>query len=105
MLPCLFGDYLMSTIHSATQTRSKAYLKRLRNIYWRKLVDAGMPDRAAKSIAGAIARYDLAHTIPSPRHQQLISRYCTAIVRAKLWRLDLLIGNPPALHDMSSSAS
>ncbi|MEM9150254.1 MAG: hypothetical protein AAGB19_07345, partial [Cyanobacteria bacterium P01_F01_bin.3] len=62
----------------------------LRNIYWRKLMQAGISPQTAKVIAGAIATYDLNRAGPSKREQQLISCYCTAIAQAKLWRLELL---------------
>ncbi|MEM9908793.1 MAG: hypothetical protein AAF921_27670 [Cyanobacteria bacterium P01_D01_bin.44] len=76
-------------------------VNQLRNIYWRKLMQAGISPRTAKAIAGAIATYDLEHIRPSKREQQLISYYCTAIAQAKLWRLELLLADAPQRHRSS----
>jgi hypothetical protein len=65
----------------------------LRNIYWRKLIQVGIPSAEAKQIADAIANYDTQRQIPTYQQKQLIGHYCTSIAQARLWRLELLMGN------------
>lgn len=66
-------------------------VRRIRPIYWRKLVEAGVPVHAADIIATAIAQYDAVRKVPSSHQQHLISEYCRFICRADLWRSQLLI--------------
>ncbi|MEO1399797.1 MAG: hypothetical protein AAFV72_00925 [Cyanobacteria bacterium J06635_1] len=73
-------------------------VNQLRNIYWRKLMNAGIPSGAAKVIAGAISSHDLDRLAPSKQQQQLISYYCPAIAQANLWRLELLLTHPLQHH-------
>jgi hypothetical protein len=65
----------------------------LRNIYWRKLLQVGIPSSEAKLIAEAIANFDTRQQIPTGQQKQLIGHYCTFIAQARLWRLELLIGD------------
>lgn len=73
--------------------KSRAMTKPTREIfpvYWRKLIEVGVPIEAAKVIAWTIASYDRAQKTP-PRHRQIIiSHYCRFICRAELWRAGLL---------------
>ena len=84
----------MMTGTTVVNTPTKSKRKSIREvvpIYWRRLIEVGIPINAAKTIAWAIARYDAAHKIPSHTQQLLISRYCPFICRARLWRQDLLL--------------
>jgi hypothetical protein len=59
-------------------------------VYWRKLIEVGVPIDAAKAIAWAIVRFDAAQILPSHEQQQLLTQYCRFICRAGLWRSGLL---------------
>ncbi|MEO1591298.1 MAG: hypothetical protein AAFU71_08405 [Cyanobacteria bacterium J06632_22] len=63
----------------------------LRDIYWRKLVEAGIPTHEAKQIANAIALYDLHQTPPTDDQKLLMGTYCVAMSEANLWRLELML--------------
>lgn len=63
----------------------------LRNLYWRQLIQVGIPAEDARAIAEAIAGYDAQQAIPNRYQKQLIGHYCTLVARARLWRLDLLL--------------
>ena len=60
-------------------------------IYWRRLIEVGIPIDAAQMIAWAIARYDKAKKLPPHQQQRLIRQYCHFICRAELWRSGLLL--------------
>ena len=66
-------------------------VRRTRPVYWRKLVEAGVPVHAADAIAKAIAQYDAVRKAPSSDQQDLINEYCRFICRANLWRSQLLM--------------
>lgn len=55
-------------------------------IYWRKLIEVGVPINEAQIIGWAIARYDIGRQLPSPAQQELIQEYCRFVCRAGLWR-------------------
>lgn len=60
-------------------------------VYWRRLIEVGVPIDIARVIAWAIARYDAATKLPEPAEKALISRYCRYICRADLWSAGLLL--------------
>jgi hypothetical protein len=62
-------------------------------IYWRRLIEIGVPIDAAQTIAWAIVRYDAAQIAPTLQQQQLLRQYCRFICRAGLWRSQLLSGH------------
>lgn len=66
-------------------------VRQTRPVYWRKLVEAGVPIHAADAIAKAIAQYDAVRQAPSSDQQTLINEYCRFICRANLWRSQLLV--------------
>lgn len=66
-------------------------VRQTRPVYWRKLVEAGVPIHAADVIAKAIAQYDAVRQAPSSDQQTLINEYCRFICRANLWRSQLLV--------------
>ncbi|NET10276.1 MAG: hypothetical protein F6K16_37370 [Symploca sp. SIO2B6] len=59
-------------------------------VYWRRLVEVGVPVQAADILAKAIAQYDAVRQVPNTKEQQLIHEYCRFICRAELWRSQLL---------------
>jgi hypothetical protein len=80
----------------APQRVRRIAIREIVPIYWRRLIEVGVPINAAKVIAWAIARYDVVHKVPEPGQQVLISQYCRFICRAQLWRSDLLLA--PVRH-------
>lgn len=81
-----------TTIATESTRRSRRIaIREIVPIYWRKLIEVGVPINVAKSIAWAIVRYDVVHKVPTPMQQALISQYCRFICRAQLWRSDLLL--------------
>ncbi|NEP54721.1 MAG: hypothetical protein F6K65_40410 [Moorea sp. SIO3C2] len=80
--------------HSRQEIRQmllRRRVRRTRPIYWRKLVEVGVPIHAADVISKAIAQYDAVRQVPSSSQQHLINEYCRFICRADLWRSQLLI--------------
>lgn len=68
-------------------------VRRTLPIYWRKLVEVGVPVDVANVIAKAIAQYDAVRQMPTSNQQHLINEYCRYICRADLWRSQLLISH------------
>lgn len=68
-------------------------VRRTLPIYWRKLVEVGVPVDVANVIAKAIAQYDAVRQMPTSEQQHLINSYCRFICRADLWRSQLLISH------------
>ena len=58
--------------------------------YWQKLVKAGVPFNEARSIAAAIAKFDVAHRQPNDEQRSLIIQHSLLICRAELWRTGLV---------------
>ncbi|NJN86667.1 MAG: hypothetical protein HC881_10570 [Leptolyngbyaceae cyanobacterium SL_7_1] len=71
-------------------TNSRKTVREVTPVYWRKLIEVGVPIDAARIIAWAIARYDLGKRLPTAYQQGLIQRYCRFVCRAELWRVNLL---------------
>jgi hypothetical protein len=63
-------------------------------IYWRRLIELGIPINEAKIIAWAIVRYDAAGVLPNLPQQQLLRHYSRFICRAGLWRSAMLPTTP-----------
>ncbi|MGJ3252074.1 MAG: hypothetical protein ACFE0J_13220 [Elainellaceae cyanobacterium] len=66
-------------------------IQETKSIYWRRLIEVGVPVEAANMIAWAIAYYDVAKELPTAQQRALISYYCRFICRAELWRRQLLL--------------
>jgi hypothetical protein len=81
---------------SPDQARSIAITliaKRVMYVYWRRLRRVEVPPDQARRIARSIAKYDVMEQAPTPQQQRLIQRYCPAICRAGLWRVELLLSS------------
>ncbi len=66
-------------------------IRKMRPVYWRRLVEVGVPIHIADVIADAIAQYDARRRYPTRVQQSLIKEYCRFICRAELWRSQLLL--------------
>lgn len=66
-------------------------IRKIRPVYWRRLVEVGVPVQVADVIAKAIAQYDASRQQPNPVQQHLIREYCRFVCRAELWRSQLLV--------------
>ncbi|TVQ19753.1 MAG: hypothetical protein EA367_10540 [Leptolyngbya sp. DLM2.Bin15] len=60
-------------------------------VYWRRLIEVGVPLQNAKDIAEIIAAYDVLRQAPLPSQISLLKQHCRYICRAELWRPKLLI--------------
>ncbi|MBD2463858.1 hypothetical protein H6G89_22920 [Oscillatoria sp. FACHB-1407] len=81
-----------------TVTRAKTNQQPIREIvpiYWRRLIEVGVPIDVAHILAFAIARYDIAKRLPDAAQRVLISQYSRFLCRAELWRAKLLL---PVAH-------
>jgi hypothetical protein len=76
---------------SVARLQNKAWLKTKAVLFWRCLMQQGVPYHDARHIAIAIAKYDVNHKYPNPRQKALIMQYSALVCRAKLWRSRLLI--------------
>jgi len=74
-----------------TQKAPRKPLREIAPIYWRQLIEVGVPIDAANAIAWVIVRYEVAHRRPSPEQARLLEYYCSLICRAGLWRSHLLL--------------
>jgi hypothetical protein len=68
--------------------------KRVMVVYWQRLIRVDVPAVEARRIARAIAKYDIMGMHPPVAYQALIRRYCPAVCRAGLWRVELLLPDP-----------
>ena len=85
-------DYLQQ-LHRFLVTQKRRNQKSARQkmpVYWRKLIEAGVPIDEAKLLAWAIVRFEVAQISPTPDQQQLLRQYCRFVCRAGLWRSNLL---------------
>ncbi|NJL85697.1 MAG: hypothetical protein HC886_06500 [Leptolyngbyaceae cyanobacterium SM1_1_3] len=73
------------------RAEQNAYVKQIGIAYWMKLVREGVPKSDARTIAAAIAKYDVAKRPPSSEQKALIVHYSPLICRAQLWRTSLLL--------------
>lgn len=83
-----------SSTKSNIKSNSKISARELMPIYWRKLIELGVPINEAKAIAWIVARYDVACKVPGPHQQLLVRQYCRFLCRAGLWRASLLLTLP-----------
>lgn len=82
--------------HSRQEIKQMLLRRRVRQtqpVYWRKLVEVGVPLHAADIISKAIAQYDAVRQVPSSQQKHLINEYCRFICRADLWRSQLLMSH------------
>jgi len=86
-----------SKINQKSRFRRKM-IREVAPVYWRRLIEVGVPIDSARIIAWAIARYDAATKLPEPAEKALIRRYCRYICRADLWSAGLLL-EPSWLED------
>ncbi|MBD2092205.1 hypothetical protein H6F67_20350 [Microcoleus sp. FACHB-1515] len=85
-------DYLQH-LHQFLVTQKQRTQRSARQkmpVYWRQLIEVGVPIDTAKLLAWAIVRYEVAKIIPTPQQQQLLRHYSRFICRAGLWRSNLL---------------
>ena len=60
-------------------------------LYCYKLMQQGIPYSEARSIASAIAKFDVLQRDPSAKQKQLIMKNSARVCRAHLWRSNLLL--------------
>ncbi|MEM9266059.1 MAG: hypothetical protein AAGA46_11095 [Cyanobacteria bacterium P01_F01_bin.13] len=72
------------------QCKQVLKIKHVGSTYWQQLIHIGIPKQDARSIAVAIAKYDVAQCHPHAMQKQLISHYSSLVCRANLWRAGLL---------------
>jgi hypothetical protein len=77
-------------------------IREIAPIYWRKLIEVGVPIDVAHILAFAIARYDIAKRFPDKAQRLLIEEYSRFICRAELWRAKLLL---PTAHSVTHSVT
>jgi hypothetical protein len=80
-----------SNLELVDRLQHKAWLKTKVVLYWRCLMQQGVPYQDARHIAIAIAKYDVNKKCPNPQQTALIMQYSPLICRAKLWRSKLLL--------------
>lgn len=95
MVTTLNGDNQPSPQKSFTKQQIKriwhrSQMRKMLPVYWRRLVEVGVPTHIADVIAKAIAQYDASRKRPNAVQQHLIREYCRFICRAELWRSQLL---------------
>jgi hypothetical protein len=93
MLACDWRD-LTSLGVSPEEARMIArtlIIKRLIGIYYRRLTQTNVPTDAARSIARAVAKYDVLEILPTLSQQNLLHHHCPAICRSGLWRAEMLL--------------
>jgi hypothetical protein len=76
---------------ASPQRRRRRSVREITPVYWRRLIETGMPLQTANVVAWAIARYDVGRKLPEPMECKLIKRYSRFICRAGLWRSQLLL--------------
>lgn len=72
------------------QCKQVLKIKQMGSGYLQQLLTIGIPLEAARSIAVAIAKYDVAQCRPHDLQRQLICHYSAFVCRANLWRPGLL---------------
>ena len=73
------------------QCKQVLQIKQVGSSYWQQLMHIGIPKQEARSIAVAIAKYDIVQCQPQGIQKQLISHYSAFVCRANLWRAGLLL--------------
>ncbi len=73
------------------QCKQVLKIKQVGSSYLQQLLHMGIPMEAARTIAVAIAKYDVAQCRPQDTQRQLISHYSAFVCRANLWRPGLLL--------------
>ena len=76
---------------TSEQCKQALKVKHIGSTYWQRLMQIGIPRQDARTIAVAIARYDVMQSHPRDGQRQLISHYSAFVCRAKLWRAGLLL--------------
>lgn len=74
---------------TSEQCKQALKIKRIGSSYWQQLIQIGIPRQDARSIAVAIAKYDVTQCQPHELQKQLICHYSAFVCRAKLWRTGL----------------
>ena len=74
-----------------TEADAKTICERLQimnlvRYYCRKLVQSGIPGSDAKSVALAIANFDIKQLLPTARQCTKLHQYALPVCRANLWR-------------------
>ncbi|MEM7771653.1 MAG: hypothetical protein AAF327_14240 [Cyanobacteria bacterium P01_A01_bin.37] len=65
-------------------------IRRLMQSYCHLLAHAGVPSSDVKSVAWAIAKFDITGLTPSRKQQAKLHQYALPICRSNLWRTRLL---------------
>lgn len=80
----------MPVPQTSEQCKQLLQIKQTGSSYWQQLIHIGIPKQDARSIAVAIAKYDIAQCHPQDLQRQLICHYSAFVCRANLWRPGLL---------------
>jgi hypothetical protein len=83
-------QHLHQCLSEKKRANRKASARAVVPIYWRKLIEVGVPIDIANLLAWTIVRYEVAQIVPTPQQQQLLRQYCRFICRAELWQSNLL---------------
>ena len=59
--------------------------------YCKKLVQSGIPNSDAKSVALAIANFDIRHLMPTDRQCSKLHQHALSVCRANLWRSHMFL--------------
>lgn len=81
----------MPVPQTSEQCKQLLQIKQVGSSYLQKLLHIGIPQQDARSIAVAIAKYDVAQCHPHDMQKRLISHYSAFVCRANLWRAGLLL--------------
>ncbi|NEP62816.1 MAG: hypothetical protein F6K31_38855 [Symploca sp. SIO2G7] len=76
---------------TSDQCKQALKVKHIGSTYWQQLIQIGIPKQDARTIAVAIAKYDVMQCRPRDLQKQLICHYSAFVCRAKLWRAGLLV--------------
>ena len=81
----------MPVPQTSEQCKQLLKIKQIGSGYLQQLIRIGIPIQDARTIAVAIARYDVDHHHPQDLQRQLICQYSAFVCRANLWRPGLLL--------------
>lgn len=80
--------------YAAKQAKARQqsiHARELLPVYWRRLIEVGMPIDIARRVAEAVAWLDAAQRPLTPQQKMLIGQYCVMVCRAELWRAGMLL--------------
>ena len=82
---------MLAVPQTLEQCKQRREIKQMGATYWQQLMRIGIPKQEARSIAVAIAKYDVTQSQPQGAQKQLICHYSAFVCRANLWRAGLLL--------------